>query len=101
MTAAISFNTHVVLVSCLCVPQLSTMRTTFFINKNLGVSEEVLGSGSALWFSPEGNRLAFAQFNDTDVDSFTYFKYGEPGSLDSQYPEAVVLKYPKVISGIV
>lgn len=56
-----------------------------------------MGSGSALWFSPDGNRLAFAVFNDTEVDDFTYFKYGEPGTLDSQYPEVVTLKYPKVI----
>lgn len=62
------------------------------------LSEEVLGSGSALWFSPEGNRLAFARFDDTEVDNFTYFKYGEPGTLDSQYPEVIMLKYPKVMN---
>lgn len=59
--------------------------------------EEVLGSGSAVWLSPEGNRLAFARFDDTEVDNYTYFEYGEPGTLDSQYPEVITLKYPKVI----
>ncbi|KAK4880800.1 hypothetical protein RN001_008946 [Aquatica leii] len=55
--------------------------------------EEVLGSGSALWFSPDGSHLAFAQFNDTKVKDFHYFIYGQ--SYD-QYPTVVTLKYPKV-----
>ncbi|KAK4880660.1 hypothetical protein RN001_008806 [Aquatica leii] len=57
------------------------------------VYEEVLGSGSALWFSPDGSHLAFAQFNDTKVKDFHYFIYGQ--SYD-QYPTVVTLKYPKV-----
>lgn len=60
-------------------------------------TEEVLSSGSALWISPDGNRLAFAWFNDTDVDDFKYYLYGDPGSLEDQYPEVVTLKYPKVL----
>ncbi|KAK4880661.1 hypothetical protein RN001_008807 [Aquatica leii] len=49
--------------------------------------------GSTLWFSPNGNRLAFAHFDDTDVSDFHYILYGE--SYD-QYPSVITLKYPKV-----
>lgn len=59
-------------------------------------SEEVLGSGSAVWFSPNGKRLAFAFFNDSHVPEYHYFIYGNPGALDSQYPDLITLKYPKV-----
>lgn len=55
--------------------------------------EEVLSSGSAMWFSPDGDRLAFAHFNDTNVPEFNYFIYDtEP----IQYPQVVKLRYPKV-----
>lgn len=94
VTVAIFFNAHVVLVGVRVWCWYKQCEQLSF--ENLGVSEEVLGSGSALWFSPEGNRLAFARFDDTNVDEFTYFKYGEPGTLDSQYPEVVMLRYPKV-----
>lgn len=59
-------------------------------------SEEVLGSGSALWFSPDGTSLAFAKFDDTDVKTASYFHYGEPGRLESQYSVTVNIRYPKV-----
>ncbi|XP_044266873.1 venom dipeptidyl peptidase 4-like isoform X2 [Tribolium madens] len=58
--------------------------------------EEVLGTGSALWFSPDGKQFAFASFDDTQVKNFTYFTYGVPGDLTSQYPQKVTIKYPKV-----
>ncbi|EFA04427.1 venom dipeptidyl peptidase 4 [Tribolium castaneum] len=58
--------------------------------------EEVLGTGSALWFSPDGKQLAFAAFNDAEVKNFTYFTYGVPGVTSSQYPKEVTIKYPKV-----
>ncbi len=29
--------------------------------------EEILGSNSALWFSPDSSRLAYIQFNDSLV----------------------------------
>ncbi|XP_030761347.1 venom dipeptidyl peptidase 4 [Sitophilus oryzae] len=58
--------------------------------------EEVLGSGTALWFSPDGKHLAYAKFNDTNVKDFFYFLYGTPGSLTDQYPTVAEIKYPKV-----
>lgn len=61
------------------------------------LTEEVLGSGSAMWFSPDGKHLAYAEFNDNKLPDFRYFVYGEPGSLDDQYPKEVAIKYPKVL----
>ncbi|XP_056631310.1 venom dipeptidyl peptidase 4-like [Diorhabda sublineata] len=58
--------------------------------------EEVLSSGSALWFSPEATHLAFAVFHDESVRDFSYPVYGQQGTLDNQYPHDAVIKYPKV-----
>ncbi|KYN43954.1 Venom dipeptidyl peptidase 4 [Trachymyrmex septentrionalis] len=58
--------------------------------------EEVFGSATAMWFSPDGQHLAFATFNDTVVKDMAYFHYGTPGSLEDQYPTEVKIKYPKV-----
>ncbi|KAF7269818.1 hypothetical protein GWI33_017160 [Rhynchophorus ferrugineus] len=58
--------------------------------------EEVLGSGTALWFSPDGKNLAYAKFNDTSVEKFFYFLYGSPGDLVDQYPTLAQISYPKV-----
>ncbi|XP_012252193.2 venom dipeptidyl peptidase 4 [Athalia rosae] len=57
--------------------------------------EEVFGSGSALWFSPDGMRMVIASFNDKNVSETLYYHYGEPGDLDYQYPQQVSIKYPK------
>lgn len=56
----------------------------------------MLEDTTALWFSPNGKKLVFATINDTKVRNVTFWKYGDPGSLDSQYVKAVVIKYPKV-----
>lgn len=58
--------------------------------------EEVFGTGSALWFSPDGKYLAYVKFDDTNVTEFSYFIYGEPGDLADQYPTMARIKYPKV-----
>lgn len=54
--------------------------------------EEVLGSDAASWFSPNGRKLAFIKFDDTNVREAVYNIYGEA----DQYPEEVHLRYPKV-----
>lgn len=66
------------------------------ISKYFANLEEVLGSGSALWFSPDGAHLVYAKFNDTNVDDFFYFVYGSPGEMEDQYPTVREIKYPKV-----
>lgn len=63
--------------------------------KAQNVAEEVLGSGSALWFSPDGARFAYAKFNDSLVEDVTFLHYGLPGALEGQYPTPVQIRYPK------
>lgn len=63
-------------------------------------AEEVLEDSKALWFSPNGTKLVYATMNDTNVRNVTFWKYGDPGNLDSQYVQEIVFKYPKV-SGII
>ncbi|CAH1108966.1 unnamed protein product [Psylliodes chrysocephalus] len=57
--------------------------------------EEVLSSNKALWFSPDGKKVAYGRYNDTDVPIMVLPIYGEPGKLAYQYPRANVIKYPK------
>nr|CAD7400601.1 unnamed protein product [Timema cristinae] len=60
------------------------------------VSEEVFSSNKALWFSPNGEWLAFASFNDTVARVMNIPYYGPPGNLEFQYTRAIPLRYPKV-----
>lgn len=55
--------------------------------------EEVLGTDAASWFSPNGDFLAYARFDDRDVREAVCDIYGNG---DRQYPEEVHLRYPKV-----
>ena len=59
------------------------------------LQEEVLSDTKALYFSPDGDKLAWIEFNDTDVDVMTITHYGQPGNLQFQYPIKTPLKYPK------
>lgn len=63
----------------------------------LGILEEVFASNKALWVSPDGKKVAYAKFDDTEVQTMKMPLYGEPGALTSQYTRIVELKYPKVI----
>ena len=49
-----------------------------------------------MWVSPDGNKIAFATFNDTNVDTMNFPLYGRPGDTDFQYPIQQSIKYPKV-----
>lgn len=53
--------------------------------------EEMFSSNQGLWWSPGGKRVAYAQFNDTEVHTIEYTWYGE-----DQYPSTVSIAYPKV-----
>ncbi|XP_018904753.1 venom dipeptidyl peptidase 4 isoform X2 [Bemisia tabaci] len=57
--------------------------------------EEVLASNSAMWFSPDGQKLAYASFNDTSVPVMTVPFYGAASSPKFQYPLPVNIRYPK------
>lgn len=61
--------------------------------------EEVLSSGSAMWWSKDGTHLISGYFNDVDVKTFKYQvyedRYVNNSVLEYQYPEELDLKYPK------
>ncbi|XP_061926464.1 dipeptidyl peptidase 4-like [Entelurus aequoreus] len=52
--------------------------------------EEVFASNGALWWSSTGRYLAYAQFNDTEVNKVEFPWYGA-----EQYSETVAIPYPK------
>lgn len=58
--------------------------------------EEVFASKTAVWFSPDGQRLAFVRFDDTNVPVMNIPVYGEAGRPESQYVQSIGLHYPKV-----
>jgi dipeptidyl-peptidase-4 len=58
--------------------------------------EEVFSTNSATWYSPDGKKIVFIKFNDTNVPVMPLSIYGEPGNPDYQYPHNIHLHYPKV-----
>uniref|UniRef100_A0A8C4MXW2 Fibroblast activation protein alpha n=1 Tax=Equus asinus asinus TaxID=83772 RepID=A0A8C4MXW2_EQUAS len=52
--------------------------------------EEMLATKYALWWSPNGKFLAYAEFNDTEIPVIAYSYYG-----DEQYPRTINIPYPK------
>uniref|UniRef100_A0AAZ3S8C0 Uncharacterized protein n=1 Tax=Oncorhynchus tshawytscha TaxID=74940 RepID=A0AAZ3S8C0_ONCTS len=52
--------------------------------------EEMFSSYEAMWWSPGGRYLAYAEFNDTLVQNIEYSWYGK-----EQYPDTVIFPYPK------
>lgn len=63
----------------------------------LSFSEEVFSSYSALWWSPKGTFLAYAQFNDTEVPLIEYSFYSDESL---QYPKTIRVPYPKVCAPV-
>ncbi|XP_043206770.1 venom dipeptidyl peptidase 4-like isoform X1 [Amphibalanus amphitrite] len=57
--------------------------------------EEVIGEDNTIWFSEDGKMMAYASFNDTNVDIMPLQLYGEAGKLEYQYPITIPLRYPK------
>ncbi|KAG8125002.1 hypothetical protein E2320_020299 [Naja naja] len=54
--------------------------------------EEMFGTHCALWWSPNGSFLAFAEINDTEVPLIEYSFYSED---TLQYPKTIKIPYPK------
>uniref|UniRef100_A0A8C4MY77 Dipeptidyl peptidase 4 n=1 Tax=Equus asinus asinus TaxID=83772 RepID=A0A8C4MY77_EQUAS len=81
-------------------PNSSSQRITWNGKENViynGITdwvyeEEVFSSYSALWWSPNGTFLAYAQFNDTEVPLIEYSFYSDESL---QYPRTVKIPYPK------
>lgn len=57
--------------------------------------EEILSSSHALWWSPDGSKLCFASFNDSQVEEIKYPYYGSYSETNNVYPKTITLKYPK------
>ncbi|CRL07192.1 CLUMA_CG020174, isoform A [Clunio marinus] len=58
--------------------------------------EEVFSSNSAIWFSPDGNKISYIRFDDTGVPLMSLPIYGPVGSSLYQYPQTLSVNYPKV-----
>lgn len=58
--------------------------------------EEIFGSRSTLWFSPDAKYLAFLSFNETGVGSFRIPYYMDGQVVAPVYPDELELRYPKV-----
>lgn len=58
--------------------------------------EEVFSSNSATWFSPDGKKIVYIQFNDTRVHIMSLPVYGPAGDPQFKYPQSLDVHYPKV-----
>lgn len=58
--------------------------------------EEVFASNSATWFSPDGKKIAYIKFDDSDVPLMSLPIYGGAGDPAFQYPQTLPVNYPKV-----
>ena len=58
----------------------------------LSFIEDVTSTNVAMWFSPDGRYLAYAQSNDTQVKWFSYLWYGKYSDM---YTTVKKIAYPK------
>jgi dipeptidyl-peptidase-4 len=58
--------------------------------------EEIFGTTSTLWFSPDAEYVAFLSFNETGVETFTIPYYMDNQPIAPPYPDYLELRYPKV-----
>ncbi|KAF8246603.1 extracellular dipeptidyl-peptidase Dpp4 [Wilcoxina mikolae CBS 423.85] len=58
--------------------------------------EEIFGDRYALWFSPDGECLAFLRFNETGVPTYTVPYYMDGKTTAPPYPRELEIRYPKV-----
>jgi dipeptidyl aminopeptidase/acylaminoacyl peptidase len=58
--------------------------------------EEIFGTNNALWFSPDGQYIAFLSFNETGVHTFTIPYFMDNQIVPPSYPRELKLRYPKV-----
>lgn len=58
--------------------------------------EEIFGGRSAIWFSPDGEVLAYLSFNETGVETFTVQYFMDNQEIAPVYPRLLELRYPKV-----
>ncbi|KAG1652984.1 Prolyl endopeptidase FAP [Nymphon striatum] len=59
--------------------------------------KEILTGNEAVWWSPNGDRICYATFDDTKVKSISYPFYGKISDAEHPYPRLFSVKYPKVL----
>ncbi|ORY39631.1 hypothetical protein BCR33DRAFT_720079 [Rhizoclosmatium globosum] len=57
--------------------------------------EEVLSTSQAMWFSPDGSKLAYLKFRDDKVPSYKVQLFFHESGDGQQYPDEIGIKYPK------
>ncbi|KAF9694362.1 hypothetical protein EKO04_007604 [Ascochyta lentis] len=58
--------------------------------------EEIFGDRYALWYSPDGEKIAFLSFNETGVGTFRIPYYMDDAEVAPVYARELELRYPKV-----
>jgi dipeptidyl-peptidase-4 len=58
--------------------------------------EEVFGDRYTLWWSPDGQYIAYLTFNETGVETFRIPYYMDGEDIAPSYPRELELRYPKV-----
>ena len=74
--------------------QLENFILLFFI------PEDILKRDNAIWMSPDGTKVVYATFNDTNVQQVRWKLYGGEDNNDDHldpYPKEKFMRYPKVI----
>ena len=60
-------------------------------------SEDILKSDNAIWISPDGQKIVYATFNDSRVQSVQWKIYGDGRDANvNPYPKEAFMRYPKV-----
>lgn len=71
--------------------------TTFNAIPDWVYEEEVFGGDSAIWWSPDGSKLAYISFDEHAVPEYEFPIYNpsstKPGA--NPYPTSTVMRYPK------
>ena len=64
------------------------------------IPEDILKRDNAIWMSPDGTKVVYATFNDTNVQQVRWKLYGGEDNNDDHldpYPKEKFMRYPKVI----
>ncbi|KAK9367621.1 dipeptidyl peptidase IV N-terminal region-domain-containing protein [Lipomyces kononenkoae] len=90
-------NLYIRNVSQQTVTQITTDgdKNTFYGIPDWVYEEEVFSGNSALWWSANGNYLAFLRSNDSSVPEYSIPYFERYPIENGSYPEMVDLKYPK------
>ena len=74
-----------------------TTPTTVIKSNFLAFSEDILKSDNAIWISPDGQKIVYATFNDSQVQSVQWKIYGDGRDASvNPYPTEAFMRYPKV-----